>query len=120
MIFIILFYGYVSFRPWSVENFFIYYTMLILGKPPILWRLAIKQNANHFIAFVTFFGWKLIKRTKIIKPHEADLVWEKPSIDAYEETFYGPPVSFWREMLQVIGIGRTKGGNDQRRGSITN
>ena len=32
MIFIILFYGYISFRPWSVENFFIYYTMLILGK----------------------------------------------------------------------------------------
>ena len=32
MIFIILFYGYASFRPWSVENFFIYYTMLILGK----------------------------------------------------------------------------------------
>lgn len=31
MIFIILFYGYASFRPWSVENFFIYYTMLILG-----------------------------------------------------------------------------------------
>jgi amino acid transporter len=42
MIFIILFYGYVSFRPWSVENFFIYYTMLILGKSPALWRLAIK------------------------------------------------------------------------------
>ena len=32
MIFIILFYGYSSFRPWSVQNFFIYYTMLILGK----------------------------------------------------------------------------------------
>jgi amino acid transporter len=32
MIFIILFYGYASFRPWSVENFFIYYTMLILGR----------------------------------------------------------------------------------------
>ena len=32
MIFIILFYGYASFRPWSVENFFIYYTMLILGE----------------------------------------------------------------------------------------
>jgi amino acid transporter len=31
MIFIILFYGYSSFRPWSVQNFFIYYTMLILG-----------------------------------------------------------------------------------------
>jgi hypothetical protein len=32
MVFIILFYGYSSFRPWSVQNFFIYYTMLILGK----------------------------------------------------------------------------------------
>jgi len=32
MIFIILFNGYSAFRPWSVENFFIYYTMLILGK----------------------------------------------------------------------------------------
>ena len=32
MTFIILFNGYSAFRPWSVENFFIYYTMLILGK----------------------------------------------------------------------------------------
>lgn len=70
-------------------------------------------------AFVTFTGWKLVKRTKFVKPHEADLVWERPSIDAYEETFYGPPVSFWREMGQVIGIGRIKGGNDPRRGSIS-
>ncbi|KAM0701934.1 hypothetical protein Q7P35_010844 [Cladosporium inversicolor] len=100
MIFIILFYGYASFRPWSVENFFIYYTMLIL-------------------AFVTFFGWKLLKRTKLRAPHEVDLIWERPAIDAYEETFYGPPVSFWREMGQMIGIGRVKGGNDPRRGSVS-
>jgi amino acid transporter len=118
MIFIILFYGYSSFRPWSVDNFFIYYTMLILGKPPILGRFGSEINANNSTAFVTFFGWKLLKGTKLIKPHEADLVWERPSIDAYEETFYGPPVGFWREILQVVGIGRTKGGNDQRRGSI--
>lgn len=73
----------------------------------------------YITAFVTFTGWKLVKRTKFVKPHEADLVWERPSIDAYEETFYGPPVSFWREMGQVIGIGRIKGGNDPRRGSIS-
>lgn len=54
-----------------------------------------------------------------MRPLEADLVWERPSIDAYEETFYGPPVSFWREMVQVVGIGRIKGGNDPRRGSIS-
>jgi amino acid transporter len=73
---------------------------------------------NQSTAFVTFFGWKLFKRTKFVKPHEADLIWERPSIDAYEETFYGPPVSFWREIVQVVGIGRVKGGNDPRRGSI--
>jgi hypothetical protein len=39
MIFIILFYGYSSFRPWSVENFFIYYTMLILGNYSICHKL---------------------------------------------------------------------------------
>jgi hypothetical protein len=32
----VLVYGYSSFRPWSVQNFFIYYTMLILGKQGIL------------------------------------------------------------------------------------
>lgn len=100
MIFIILFYGYSSFRPWSVQNFFIYYTMLI-------------------VAFLTFFGWKLFNRTKFVKPHEADLIWERPGIDAYEETFYGPPVSFWREMVQLVGIGKVKGGNDPRRGSLS-
>lgn len=40
MIFIILFYGYASFRPWSVENFFIYYTMLILGTFIIAYELC--------------------------------------------------------------------------------
>ena len=32
MIFIVCTYGYSSYKPWSVENFFIYYAMLILGE----------------------------------------------------------------------------------------
>lgn len=53
------------------------------------------------VAPILFIFWKLIKRTKFVKPHEADLVWDRPVIDAYEETFYGPPSSFWKEMLNV-------------------
>lgn len=53
------------------------------------------------VAPILFIFWKVIKRTKFVKPHEADLVWDRPVIDAYEETFYGPPSSFWKEMLNV-------------------
>ena len=60
-----------------------------------------------------------MKRTKLKGAHEVDLIWERPAIDAYEETFYGSPVSFWREMGQMIGIGRIPGGNDPRRGSVS-
>jgi amino acid transporter len=42
-------------------------------------------------------------------------VWERPLIDAYEASFVDPPVGFWRECLQLVGIGRIKGGNDKRR-----
>ena len=67
-----------------------------------------------------FVFWKLLKRTKLVLPHEADLVWERPIIDAYEETFLGPPVGFWREIGQIIGFRKAKidGGNDARRPSI--
>lgn len=44
------------------------------------------------LAPILFFGWKLFKRTKLVKSHEADLVWERPIIDAYEETFVDAPV----------------------------
>lgn len=64
--------------------------------------------------------WKVIKRTKLVKPHEADLVWERPIIDAYEASFIDPPVGFWREMGQMVGIGQIKGGNDKRRSSAVN
>ncbi|KAK6073958.1 General amino acid permease AGP2-like protein 2 [Seiridium cupressi] len=88
MILIVFCYGYSSFTPWSVENFFIYYTMLILA--PIL-----------------YVGWKLIHRTRILRPHEVDLVWERPVVEAYESTFHSAPMGFWGELLHMVGL---KGG----------
>jgi amino acid transporter len=98
MIFIVFTYGYTSFTPWSVENFFIYYTMLILA--PVL-----------------YIGWKLIKRTKMVKLSEVDLIWEAPTIDMYERTFFEPPLGFWTEILQIVRLKR-KAGGDRRRSSV--
>lgn len=89
MIIIVFTYGYSSLKPFSVGSFFSYYTMLILAP-------------------ITFTGWKLVKRTKFVKAHEADLVWERPIVDAYEASFLSPPMGFWREMLQLVGIGIKK------------
>lgn len=82
---VVLFYGYSAFQPWSVETFFSFYTMVIVA--PIL-----------------FFSWKLLKRTKFVKPLEADLVYQRPIIDAYEANIATPPVGFWTEMLELVGI----------------
>lgn len=68
------------------------------------------------LAPITFGGWKLFKRTKFIKPHECDLVWERPIVDAYEESFFTPPLGFWKEMGQLVGIGVKK--RDRRRSSV--
>ncbi|EFZ01534.1 amino acid permease family protein [Metarhizium robertsii] len=84
---VVIFYGYTAFTPWSVESFFRNYTMQILA--PIL-----------------FFGWKFYKRTSFVKPHEADLVWERPTIDRYEASFLQEPVGFWAEMGRLVGINR--------------
>lgn len=100
MVVIVLCYGYYSFDPWDVQDFFIYYAMII-------------------VAVLLFAGWKLIKKTKWLRAHEIDLVWERPTIDAYEATFIDEPVSFWREMVQLVGLGKKKGGNDQRTASIS-
>lgn len=94
-----IFYGYPVFKPWGVSKFFQNYTMQLFI-PPL------------------FFIWKLIKRTSFVRPHEADLVWERPTVDAYEATFIDPPVGFWTEMGQMIGIRRRKGGNDKREEGI--
>lgn len=97
MCMIVTFYGYSAFTPWDVGTFFSYYTMVI-------------------VAPVLFVGWKVIKRTRVVRSHEADLVWERPIVDAYEASFVTPPVGFWTEMLQLVGIKR--GVKDVRRESI--
>ena len=97
MVLVVFTYGYSSFTPWSVSTFWSYYTMVIVS--PVL-----------------FIGWKLIKKTRWVRPSEADLVWERPIIDAYEASFLSPPVGFWTEMLQLFGLKRGK--VDRRRESI--
>ncbi|KAM0445489.1 hypothetical protein ACHAQK_001699 [Fusarium lateritium] len=80
---IVLVYGYYAFRPkFDVEVFFQNYSMQIL-------------------AILLFGGWKICKKTKYIRPHEVDLVWERPQIEAYEATFTEAPVGFWTEMGQL-------------------
>lgn len=92
-------YGYPAYKPWNIETFWSDYTMQIFI--PLLFPI-----------------WKIIKRTKFVKPTEADLVWERPLIDAYEASFMDPPVGFWREIGQMFGFRRIKGGNDKRRQSV--
>jgi amino acid transporter len=91
MIFVVTTYGYSTFLPgnWSVSSFFTYYTMVLAA--PLL-----------------FFGWKLVKRTKLIKAHEVDLVWDRPVIDAYEATFTEYAPGFWTEVLQMFGLRRSR------------
>jgi len=48
---------------------------------------------------------------------EIDLTWERPIIDAYEASFTAPPVGFWTELLQMVGIKRKKH-DDVRRWSV--
>jgi amino acid transporter len=87
---VLLTYGYYAFRPtWDVEVFFQNYSMQIL-------------------AVVLFVGWKVFKRTRYIRPSEVDLVWQRPEIDAYENTFTEPPIGFWAEMGQLVGLRRRR------------
>lgn len=102
MIMVVLCFGYGSWRPeFSVASFFSYYTLVIID--PIL-----------------YIFWKFFKKTRMLRYTEVDLVWERPTIDAYEATFVDPPVGFWREMVQLTGLWRMKGGNDKRLNSISN
>lgn len=55
----------------------------------------------------------------MVRPHEADLVWDRPTIDAYEASFLDPPVDFWRDMAQILGIRRIKNGNDKSKRCIS-
>ncbi|PLB54902.1 amino acid transporter [Aspergillus steynii IBT 23096] len=90
---IVIFYGYESFRPWDLGTFFSNYTLVILA--PILYSF-----------------WKILKRTKIVSPREADLVWERPIVDSYEASMISKPQGFWAETLQWVGLRKAKQGND--------
>ncbi|KAI1861297.1 uncharacterized protein JN550_010976 [Neoarthrinium moseri] len=82
-------YGYSIFLPgkWDIKSFFTYYAMVL-------------------VAPVLFFGWKILHRTKFVKPYEADLVWVAPFIDAYEAAYEEDVVGFRREILRIFGIGK--------------
>ncbi|KAF7589521.1 hypothetical protein BBP40_004186 [Aspergillus hancockii] len=87
MVLILLFYGYHAFDSWNIETFFQNYTMQLLA--PIL-----------------FLGWKSVKRSKVLKPEELDLVWERPIVDAYESQFPDPAPGFWTEIFMMVGFRR--------------
>ncbi|KAH7173525.1 amino acid permease/ SLC12A domain-containing protein [Fusarium flagelliforme] len=82
---VVMCYGYKSFQPWNTELFFQNYTM-------------------QFVAPCLFIFWKVYKKTRWLRPHEVDLTWERPVIDAYENAITTPPQGFWQEMGQLIGI----------------
>lgn len=66
--------GYTVFLPgqWNVPTFLFSYFMI--GMFPIL-----------------YFGWKLIKKTKVRNPHEVDLKGEVAEIDEYTRNFVPTP-----------------------------
>jgi len=47
-----------------------------------------------------------VKRTKVIRPEEADLVWERPTIDRYEANVAEKHVGFWEEIRVMMGFGK--------------
>ncbi|OJJ45782.1 hypothetical protein ASPZODRAFT_160015 [Penicilliopsis zonata CBS 506.65] len=90
---IVLCYGYTSFDPWNVSTFFTHYTMVI-------------------VAVVIFFFWKFYKKTRWLRPHEVDLVWEKPLVDLYESTCEEPLTTFWGETLDMVRFWKVSKQND--------
>ncbi|UPL01988.1 hypothetical protein LCI18_012922 [Fusarium solani-melongenae] len=63
--------------------------------------LVLLVGASGYATPVLFFFWKVIKKTKFVKPLEADLVWEKPMIDEYEASIEDSPTGFWQECIDI-------------------
>lgn len=84
----LIFVGFDVFSPFSVRGFVTSYFAVAF-------------------AFVTFFIWKIVKRTKLVKPEEADLVSGKAEVDAecrvWEE---GGVEERERERLAQLGLVR--------------
>jgi amino acid transporter len=84
-------YGYTVLLPgrFAIDTFFTYYMMVM-------------------VAPIGCFGWKLLKRAKSVPPHETDLLWRRPMIDAYEAAYDKPAVGFCTEIGQMFGFRRNK------------
>ncbi|KAK4086763.1 general amino acid permease (Agp2) [Purpureocillium lilacinum] len=80
--------GYTVFLPlpgqWSVPDFLFSYTMIPVF--PIL-----------------YFGWKIVHKTRILKPHEVDLLKDKAEIDEYERNYIpAPPKNMFEKILDKL------------------
>lgn len=60
-----------------------------------------------FVCIVLYPSWKILKKTKLIKPSECDLIWERPTIDAYEASIE-KPLGLWEDIGGVFGIKKRK------------
>ncbi|KAB2569663.1 General amino acid permease [Lasiodiplodia theobromae] len=87
-------YGYTVFLPgwWNTGTFFTYYAMV-------------------FVCIILFAAYKVIKRSKIVRPQDADLVWERPIIDAYEASI-DPPLGIWEDIGRSVGLKRKIGSSE--------
>lgn len=94
-------FGYQSFTPWSTENFFLSYTMLLLAP-------------------ICFVFWKFYKKTKWLRPNEVDLKWEADIIAAYEAVETEQPTGFWRELMHMLDIRKSNIMRDQSKGAAEN
>ncbi|GKT52678.1 general amino acid permease agp2 [Colletotrichum tofieldiae] len=96
MTFMVTCFGYTTFLPgrWDTLTFFSYYTMI-------------------FVGIATFSTWKLLKRTRFIPATEADLIWDKPIIDAYEAQFTEPPTRFRDDIRKILGWKKNKQANEE-------
>ncbi|GAP93117.1 putative amino acid transporter [Rosellinia necatrix] len=78
--FLIMFFsGYATLEPFVVSGFITTYFLPVLV--PLL-----------------YVGWKVMHKTKWLKPEEVDLIWEAPLITAYEDSAEEPPVGFWADL----------------------
>lgn len=68
--------------------------------------------AMCFIDILLYAGFKLWKRTPFVKPEEADLVWERPEIDAYEASI-DPPLGLWKDIWMTITFQKKKQKREQ-------
>lgn len=89
MLLVVLCYGYSTPKPLSLKNFLIDY-ILVLTMP------------------VLYGGWKVVHKTKLVKPSETDLTWDALEITAYGEatSVTDRPVWFWKDFVALFACGK--------------